>query len=88
MQFLYSGHYYERQLTDYYYNDKLKIPPLSVFVSPYFIHGASCAMLNTDWTPLPVCLQGVITGRPTHAYGTITWHVKSCDHDAIVNLQC
>ena len=63
MQFLYSGHYYERQLTDYYYNDKLKIPPLSVFASPYFIHGASCAMLNTDWMPLPVCLQGVMIVR-------------------------
>jgi len=22
------------------------------FVSPYFTHGASCAMLNIDWTPL------------------------------------
>ena len=38
------------------YNNELTFPPLSVFVSPYFIHDASCVMLNIDWTPLGLYL--------------------------------
>ena len=50
MQFLYSGHYYEGQLTDYREFITINNPLLWVFcLLPY---GASCAMLNIDWTPL------------------------------------
>ena len=55
-----SGHYYQRQLTDY--REKITInyyfPLLGFLSSPYFIHDASCVMLNTDWAPLPIVPVG------------------------------
>jgi len=45
-----SGHYYQKQLTDY---REIKIPLLG-FLSPpfYFTHDASCVVLDIEWTPL------------------------------------
>jgi len=40
------------------YNNKLKFPTFWVFVSTYFIHDASCAMLEIDCMPLETPMYG------------------------------
>jgi len=58
MQFLYSGHDYERQFLPRIYNDKLKFLPLWVFSHP----------LNTlSVAHLAPCLS--LTGRPWSGHG-------------------
>jgi len=41
------------------YNNKLKLPTFCFFLSPpYFIHDASCAMLDIDCMPLETPMYG------------------------------
>jgi len=69
MQFLYSGHYYEGQLTNCREFITINYPPPWVFVFPPY--GASCAMLNIDWTPL-FLQQKIFWGLLT-LFGTSDW---------------
>jgi len=67
MQFLYSGHYYEGQLTDY--REFITIT-LWVFCLPP-PYGASWAILNIDWSPL--FLQQTIFWGLLTLFSTSEW---------------
>jgi len=41
------------------YNNTLKSALFRFFFFPYVTHGTSCAMLNIDWTPLPIAIEDV-----------------------------